>query len=945
MAKSTCWLARLVGGTLLGLVAVSAHAQTISLESGTDQIWRGTQAGAYAGLWMDLGEVIDGDLRRDLIIGAPGSGTLPGTVYVLEGGAVRSGEFLLSAAHVIVDGGAAGDRFGHATAAGRILTLESGTAARDLVVGAPGAFGNRGAVYLFRGGFARGRYDTTHAVFRLVGAANDQIGTALATGDLNADGYREIIVGAPGTGRVYVIAGSPHLSGVRDISTAGADVSYTGAGIGGVLAAADVTGDNIYDVAVGHPDGNTVYLIRGGAPTSGPIAVQANAIFTGVDVGDRAGASLRVGDLDADGRRDLFIGAPNADGPQNSRDSAGEVYVLWGSPTLASMSLASADVTIYGSAAQLETGSGLTQGDINRDTPNDLVIIAAGASGGAADLLVYYGRDRSEIGTLVDGGRRVVDFAQAGQVDRRITGAPALGRIAAVAVFEVTGEGARDVVAGIPANQNSTGAVYLTLSSRMVLNPDALTISIREGSTGTASIAIENTSPIAITWAATPAVPWAAADPAAGSAVGSSPGTLNVVVSGGNMPVGTYSGRMDVRSTSRNLAMTLGLPLTLHILESRFMSMTAPAAGTSHRLPLTVQGWAIDTGVAVGTGVQAVDIYAIPAGGKAFLLGRAAYGQPRPDVGSTYGARFTNSGFEYQIRTLGSGTFRLEARAVSTGPSAPWTKPNGGVAVTVEGVPPDQDDFTGDDRMDLLWQHADGRIAGWIMNGPVFENGFNIRPSTVEAGWQLVATADFNGDTKPDLLWQHRDGRLAVWLMNGSTLLDGAMLDPSRVEDTNWRVAGAADLNGDGKGDIIWQHATEGTLAVWLMNGRRILDGQLLNPSRLADPAWIIAGTGDLNGDNKADIIFQHQTNGGLAVWYMNGARLTDGRMLPVTEPDTGWRIAALGDLNEDGRLDFVWQHRDGRLRAWLMNNAMLIQSVPLTPGQVDPQWRLAGPR
>jgi hypothetical protein len=278
--------------------------------------------------------------------------------------------------------------------------------------------------------------------------------------------------------------------------------------------------------------------------------------------------------------------------------------------------------------------------------------------------------------------------------------------------------------------------------------------------------------------------------------------------------------------------------------------------------------------------------------------------------------------------------------------TVPW--PGGGTVVLDDGFTyiDSSSDLNGDGGMDLLWRHADGRIAGWKMNGKTLADGLNISPSVADPAWEVVATGDFNSDHKLDLLWQHRDGWLAAWLMNGGTILDGVMLTPNRVEDPNWKITGTADLNGDGMEDIIWQHKTQGLLASWLMNGTAILDGQLLNPNQLEDPAWKIAGTGDLNGDQKADIIFQHQTNGKLAVWYMNGANLADGRLLPNDEPDTAWRIAALGDLNGDGWLDLVWQHADGRLRAWLMQNAARLESVALAPDRVsDLNWKIVGPR
>src|SRR4029450_10924690 len=95
---------------VIGIGSASAQPQTESLTGNAVQIWHGTAAGASAGQWLDLGAVSSSDSRTDLIIGAPGSPSMPGNVYVILGGPVRSGDLNLSSADTILTGAAARGR-------------------------------------------------------------------------------------------------------------------------------------------------------------------------------------------------------------------------------------------------------------------------------------------------------------------------------------------------------------------------------------------------------------------------------------------------------------------------------------------------------------------------------------------------------------------------------------------------------------------------------------------------------------------------------------------------------------------------------------------------------------------------------------------------------------------------------------------------------------------
>lgn len=562
-------------------VATQAQAQqTIDLAAGgADQVWRGAEPGARAGLWLDQGAVSGTDSRRDLIVGAPGDLSTVGRVYVLFGGPVRSGSFVMTTAETVITGALPGDLFGSATAAGNVRNTE-GTFPRNLIVGAPGALAGRGAVYLFTGGFhEEDSLTTANAVLTILGNTGDRIGAALATADLNNDGRREIVIGAPGTGRIYIINGSASLSGTIDLTVAPANAVITGTGIGNVITAGDVTGDSVYDLLIGAPDVSSargaVYLVAGVAGAGLPSAVSlpsgANATFTGSDANDLAGTSVRIGNIDADGNNDILIGAPGGDGPTGSRTDAGEAYILWGNGSMpASLVLSGAPVTIFGDANAARLGAFVTSGDINRDTPDDVVLLAPGPALSTGQLAVYYGRARNTIGVVQPDGRRFVDFSAAGQMDRRIVSDAAAGPLVSAQVYEVTGEGARDIIVTAPYAATDSGAlsgyVYFTISAKLAISPETLRLGAAQGGSASATFLVQDVSSIEISWSATSDQPWLTVTPPTGTAVAGSPATVTVDASAVGLAPGSYSATITVASTSRELEMSLPLAVTFNVL-------------------------------------------------------------------------------------------------------------------------------------------------------------------------------------------------------------------------------------------------------------------------------------------------------------------------------------------------------------------------------------------
>ena len=859
------------------------------------------------GLSADAGD-FNGDGYSDLIIGRTlydNGETDEGAAFIFHGGPAGMGNQTEATADTQLESNQAGAEFGFVRCAGDV----NGDGYEDAIVGSSqydNGQSDEGAAFVFLGsstGISSGDPTTADAQFES-NVANAAFATTVSgAGDVNGDGYSDMIVGspfldtltgAPGEGTAHIFLGSSSLSdGDRTSAATELGGGQTDSSFGiSVAAAGDVNGDGYGDVVVGasnyfagqNDEGAAFVFLGSAAGIPSGSAATASAQLESDQGGAEMGLSASgAGDVNGDGYSDLIVGAWKYDAGQVDEGAA--FLFLGGVSGITSGTPATADAQLESDLASAQYGfpvSGL--GDVNGDGYGDVIVGAPLYSSGEANegaFSVYLGGSSG----IPDGSPATA----AVHVESNQFGA-LLG--ATVAGGDVNGDGYADAYV--------FGNIYHGSAA-----------GIADGDPTTAATHIDPDQ--------------------SGARLGRSVSHAGDVNGDGYGDVIVGASSYDSGENDEGAAFVFhGGPGGL----AGDTPLTAAAQLESDQVDAFF-GWSVSSaGDVNGDGYADV------------IVGALEYDNGQLDEGAAFVFHGSPSG-------VGSSN----AAGADAQLESDQTDSSFGISVAAAG------DVNGDGYADAI-VGASHYVSGQSDEGAafVFHGGpgglTGETPLTAAAqlesdqlfaqlGTSVSSAGDVNGDGYSDVIVGSRgysagqSDEGAAFVFHGSAfgVADGnpatadAVIEANQADaDLGFRVAGAGDVNGDGYGDVIVGasfydngEVDEGIALVFLGGASGIATGDPSTADALLESnqanarfGHAVSGAGDVNGDGYADVIVgawlydNPELDEGAAFVFLGGSSgiasgdpgTADALIEANHVAGTGWlgfTVSGAGDVNGDG--------------------------------------------
>lgn len=355
---------------------------TASGNLGTIPVWsfESNVPAMLFGLSVSTAGDVDADGFDDIVIGSPYAGSPPasGEVWVFRGSSSGVPVFGVT---LPSPNAAQNDFFGISVGVAGDLNADGYS---DVVVGGNGAVGQRGRADVYLGSPSGLNPGSSNSI--IGGTIGDSLGWSVGpAGDVDGDGIADIVVGAPrfGSSEGFATVRSGGFFQIADtVLLGGPGVDAFGAS---ACTAGDVNGDGFSDVIIGAPQftddqlhEGRARLYYGGPKDSAPTSISATTFG---DTQSASGSALALGDIDQDGYADLVVGEPNW---SNGSGNSGRVRVFMGSAFGISATPAWTSTPLVDEIGSRMGASVAYLGDVNDDGRGDVLVGAPGATDGQA---------------------------------------------------------------------------------------------------------------------------------------------------------------------------------------------------------------------------------------------------------------------------------------------------------------------------------------------------------------------------------------------------------------------------------------------------------------------------------------------------------------------------------------------------------------------------------
>lgn len=779
--------------------------------------------------------------------------------------------------------------------------------------------------------------DPTNANTQLeVNQAEATFGNSVASaGDVNGDGYSDVIVGAPDydngeseEGAAFIFHGS--ATGISTTPAITLESNQANARFGfSVATAGDVNGDGYSDVIIsalnytnGEANEGAAFVFHGSA--SGVTSTIATTLESNI-AGAQWGRSVATaGDVNGDGYSDVILGSSNY---SNGSTNEGSFYVFHGSASGVSTT---ASTNAESNQDFAEMGySVASAGDINGDGYSDIVVGAPGYDNGQffeGVTFIYLG---SATGINL-ASSVILEMNQSSSL---------FGRSVASA-GDVNGDGYSDVVIGAfnyDNGQNNEGAAFIYHGSASGINTVAaisLESNQADASFGFSVACAGDVNGDGYSDIIIGADNYDNGLSNEGSSFiyqGSSAGIISTAISSiesnqANANLGRSvacagdvngDGFSDIITSAYNYTngeSNEGVAFIYH--GSAFSVVVTENTALEPNQANANLGWSVSTaGDINGDGFTDVVV-----------------GVPNYDNGEAdEGAAFVYYGSLTGIST--TPDVILESNQIEA---------NFGYSVANAG------DVNGDGYFDILvgapnYQNGENfEGATFLYLGSV--SGINTTPAlTIESnqvnanlGWSVASAGDLNGDGYSDVIigapkftnGESDEGAVFVYHGSGAGLVLYDTLE-SNIDNAylGWSVSTAGDINGDGYSDIIagaygYTNGETNEGAAFIYRGDK--NGMDTNPDQIiesnqagANSGWSVSSAGNVNGDVYADVLigarfYDNGENNEGAVFVHHGSfygvsTIANTQLEPnQAEANMGTAVACAGDVNGDGYSDII---------------------------------------